>query len=471
MGASVRQKAIACGLLALALVLWAAHPITISPATWSYVLLVTVLASPILWLSVRPRQFVQGAHLSTWLSHPLGLVFTAIVAFHAISFPAAHFLGLYGVPSYRTEFYNETSYLVVALILAYATTAYLASLACRRANSLPTAKIFVRVDPVLQKVIFLGSLASVLLAVLVLARTDGPYGSWFGGRGFEFYAAVTSSTAVVALFVAFYWIESHATDYDRRIRLSTHALVAAWVVLNLAVGERSPVLAVALAWLLSRPLTSRVFRISYLLPLLLLLTIALTATGSLRALSPDGRGEPLGQMFVSSTSGAPNIASWVVGWNDGAFGRKYGGRTFLGSAVSLVPTITSKPHDGPLEFQLRYGGRSTPDLTRGYGYSLLAEGYMNWGTPGAAVVGILLGGSMVFGWSRARLTRGIFAVLYYVYFLVTTPYALRTDSFGAFKLWAYGALVIAGLAWLAKHLTDTAHAAPVDATTVTGWQG
>jgi oligosaccharide repeat unit polymerase len=357
-------------------------------------------------------------------------------------------LRLQGVPTYNLTNYSNTSSLVVLFLLAYAATSFLACLAHRDRpyGNLPAAITYIPRG--LQQALLLGALASVILALLVLLDAEGPYGYGYATRDFKFYAATLTNTAVLPLFIAVYYFSPRVPYYNRQIHPITHALVVLWALLNLAAGDRSPVLAVGLAWLVSRPSPSRIFRPTRVLALLASLAIALTAVGTLRAVTPEGRGEPLLQMFVGSTSGAPNIASWVVAWEDGHFGTKYGGRTFLGSAASIVPGLTIKPHDGPLEFQLRYEGRTTRNEARGYGYSLLAEGYLNWGVAGAAIIGVGLGGAMTLLWAQAMLGRRVVASFVYVYFLVSTPYALRTDSFGAFKLWAYGSVTLLSIAWL-----------------------
>ena len=123
---------------------------------------------------------------------------------------------------------------------------------------------------------------------------------------------------------------------------------------------------------------------------------------------------------------------------------QYNGATLLADLVHLLPGPLTAELFGPtsdtgaLVFRYLYGA---PD-TLGYGYSIPAEGILNFGTAGAFLLPFAMGATLAWLYARADFNASRAVQLAYYLAAATLPFAWRSDVLGAVKGVLYPLIVI-----------------------------
>ncbi len=129
------------------------------------------------------------------------------------------------------------------------------------------------------------------------------------------------------------------------------------------------------------------------------------------------------------------------------------GATYADALLHQLPSVLTQPlfgaatHSGSQLF--RHQILQQTDANSGYGFSLPAEAYLNFGSPGVIVVPLILGllVAWTYRWVDARSVRP--SACAYIVTIATLPLAYRSDSLGAIKgvlyplifFWLLGALL------------------------------
>lgn len=137
-----------------------------------------------------------------------------------------------------------------------------------------------------------------------------------------------------------------------------------------------------------------------------------------------------------------------------AIGHSYlGGSTIIAGLLRQIPSpiannLFGQPADtGAFQFRT-ISGMGNDSL--GYGFSLPAEGYLNFGLVGAFALMLVVGAALA--WFYARFdTDGTKATQFvYVIFVASLPFALRSDVLGLVKGVLYPSIIFAGTLLLAR---------------------
>ncbi|MEP6526113.1 MAG: O-antigen polysaccharide polymerase Wzy [Nocardioidaceae bacterium] len=128
------------------------------------------------------------------------------------------------------------------------------------------------------------------------------------------------------------------------------------------------------------------------------------------------------------------------------------GRTYLVSAVRQVPSPISNRLLGPPTDSASYIFRdlihfNNPD--QGLGYTLPAEGYLNFGWAGLIAVSLLYGAAVSYSHRWFRVGNRSLNCLYLIV-VATLPLSVRSDALGAVKAVLYPYLLIGGVLAVAR---------------------
>jgi hypothetical protein len=135
------------------------------------------------------------------------------------------------------------------------------------------------------------------------------------------------------------------------------------------------------------------------------------------------------------------------------------GATYADALVHQMPSIISVPlmgppdHTGSMIFRNQILHMTDPNS--GYGFSIPAEAYLNFGAGGVLVLGLGLG--WLLGWAYSRqswpsLRTGSFV---YICLVAPLPFAYRSDALGAIKGSLYPVLLMALSLLVARRIAQT----------------
>lgn len=224
------------------------------------------------------------------------------------------------------------------------------------------------------------------------------------------------------------------------------ALVGAAGFLSAAIGERGDAIALVLLFavvLTLRRASMRPFLVAVGLIVVVAVTVLNYRAGAVGTTITDRTVTDilLGDMAVAGfTTGA--TAAVVPEYYEYA-----GGSTLAAALVRQVPSVVALPLFGPPD---DVGARyfrdiiNLSDANSGVGFSLPAEGYLNFGPLGVFGLCGLVG--LLFAWAYPRLdlANGRASGLLYPVLVATLPFGLRSDALGSIKSVLYP-LVIAGV--------------------------
>ena len=170
----------------------------------------------------------------------------------------------------------------------------------------------------------------------------------------------------------------------------------------------------------------------------------------------DFRNVEVGQVnegsFLEKTLGDLGSVTFTTGATDKNLAGQYkGGSTIVAGVVRQLPSAVAiplwgQPNDtGAYEFRALIG----VGANQGYGFSIPAEGVINFGALGAFGLPFLLGLLFAFSYSRFDLKGSFVANWIYPIVVASLPYVWRSDALGAIKsilypvIGLYVALVLA----------------------------
>lgn len=124
------------------------------------------------------------------------------------------------------------------------------------------------------------------------------------------------------------------------------------------------------------------------------------------------------------------------------------GSTMVAAVLRLLPSPIINPLIGPATDT---GSRrfrslasiSNPDL--GVGYSITADGYLNFGAAGLLMLCVALGFALSWAYARFDLLNGRATGLLYAILLASLPILVRSDTLGFLKRWIYPAAIVWGV--------------------------
>ncbi|MFC6152898.1 oligosaccharide repeat unit polymerase [Nocardioides yefusunii] len=153
------------------------------------------------------------------------------------------------------------------------------------------------------------------------------------------------------------------------------------------------------------------------------------------------------------------------------FEERLGGSTIVAGVLRQAPSpivnlFLGPPDDtGAMEFRRLF----RVDANNGYGYSIPADGVLNFGTVGAFLLPFFFGLFAAWAYSRSDLNASYSRQLVYFVFVATLPFAWRSDTLGSIKgvlypsILVFLALVMARTFYSYKHprQQESVHRRPV----------
>lgn len=134
------------------------------------------------------------------------------------------------------------------------------------------------------------------------------------------------------------------------------------------------------------------------------------------------------------------------------------GATYAESLIRQLPSLVVNPLIGPPKDM---GPRVFRDIVgleshnQGYGFSIPAEGYLNFGTVGVGASCGVLG--LLFGWAytRTSFTNGRIVGVLYPILLASLPFGLRSDSLGFTKNVLYPLIAVGIVLVIARSISKS----------------
>lgn len=253
--------------------------------------------------------------------------------------------------------------------------------------------------------------------------------------------------APVTLASAVLLIAGHRTaQSEKLLRPVDWALLAVAAVLSAANGERGDVITLVLIVAVALTLRRRSMR-PFLIAVGIIVVVAVgvlsyrsTAAGVTAAEERRVTDILLGDMAVAgfTTGATAAVVPKFYEYSDG--------RTLREAVIRQLPSPIAIPLFGPPnEAGARYFRTiiQLSDRNSGVGFSLPAEGYLNFGRPGIFAICGLLGMLMSWAYPRTDLRQGRAVGLLYPVLVATLPFGLRSDVLGGIKSVLYPFLIAA----------------------------
>lgn len=127
------------------------------------------------------------------------------------------------------------------------------------------------------------------------------------------------------------------------------------------------------------------------------------------------------------------------------FDQTLGGSTLVAAIVRQLPSVVTTPLIGPLEGTAAYRFRALAGVgnNTGFGYSIPAEGVLNFGAAGAFCLPLLIGLALAWLYAHFRVDGERPTAWLYAVAVGTLPFAWRSDMLGAIKGVLYPAIIFA----------------------------
>jgi hypothetical protein len=123
----------------------------------------------------------------------------------------------------------------------------------------------------------------------------------------------------------------------------------------------------------------------------------------------------------------------------------------------MADALFGPPNDtAALQFR-QIVGFNNPN--NGIGYSIPAEGYLNFGRGGVFLLCAMLGLAFAWAYSRMDLVGGRTSGLVYPVLVAVLPFGLRSDSLGLTKSVLYAAIIIQAVLIAARQPSEARRAA------------
>lgn len=134
-----------------------------------------------------------------------------------------------------------------------------------------------------------------------------------------------------------------------------------------------------------------------------------------------------------------------------------GGATLFAALIRQLPSPVAVPLLGPPTDTGAFVFRSLfpVDSAMGYGYSIPAEGVLNFGLLGAFLVPLACGGALAWLYAKVDLASSHSSGWVYLLAAAWVPFAWRSDALGAVKGVLYPAIMMGMAAVLARSLAST----------------
>lgn len=144
--------------------------------------------------------------------------------------------------------------------------------------------------------------------------------------------------------------------------------------------------------------------------------------------------------------------AFTTGLTDRYTAEPLGGSTLLVALARQVPNpfsswVFGAPVDSGAFVFREYTGTSD---SAGYGFSLIAEGVLNFGVTGAFALPFFVGVAFAWAYARSDLAGGRASNFVYLFMVATLPFAWRSDVLGAVKGVLYPVLAVAVVFILAR---------------------
>jgi hypothetical protein len=350
----------------------------------------------------------------------------------------------------RADLSPDTALLVAASLVAYDLGSLLAlgRGESSRSSERPTAPGFLLVAG--------RALTLLLIAQSVFAWSQGGAGT----RGLA-QTSFTSADSIAAFALVFApaatlllaW-GGRAVDHDGsppRLLPSDLMLLSALLVMTSVNGARGSSLVIVLTVLLvhSHHLGKRwVIPVALLSMLIGAVAISAYRSGAVAGSVSQSPADRVADDWSVATYSMGATAQAVPSQRDFEWGR-----TYLVSAVRQVPSPISNRLLGPPTDSASYIFRdlihfSNPD--QGLGYTLPAEGYLNFGLAGLIAVSFFYGAAVSYSHRWFRVTGNRALNCLYLIVVATLPLSIRSDALGAVKAVLYPFLLIGAVLAVAR---------------------
>ena len=311
--------------------------------------------------------------------------------------------------------------------------------------------------PAVSSELTLVQLARVLLILGILLLIPSVLGGDVRSRGVDQlnYGIQNSVTSLVFILTMVGQMLLHATRarLGRRMTAVDFTLIIAAAALSGLTGRRSQVIAMVLLFLFFHWRRSgRVWGVTlgvFFAGAISLTILAYRSAGSSAAKSPIEA--LLGDMAVGAFTTGATVERVPYAWPYEQ------GSTLVAALIRQLPSPLANRFIGPpddtgaLVFRRLLG---FSDSNQGFGFSLPAEGYLNFGVPGIVIVMFALGALTSFLYHRFDIDTMSAVTLSYPIVVAELPYLLRSDFLGAGKLILYQTVLIAlvtGIAAFVAH--------------------
>lgn len=231
-------------------------------------------------------------------------------------------------------------------------------------------------------------------------------------------------------------------------------LIGTLVLLTALRGTRGDILAIGLLLLVAQSREGAKLRRIVVVGLILAAASVLVLQYRVEA-----KGQVVSDSATDIVLGDMSAGPYAAGATAAAVPGRYdyqAGSTFVQDAIRQIPSPLALPLFGPPEntgprIFRRIVGLSNPNT--GYGFSIPAEGYLNFGLPG--MLGLCLFVGLVYGWAYPRMSfRNARAIgVMYPVLVAALPFGLRSDMLGFTKNVLYP-LVMVGAALIVARAAD-----------------
>lgn len=314
---------------------------------------------------------------------------------------------------------------------------------------------------------------AVLALIFALSGTLGgvlsgeaQYGAGQFGSTFSYYVLVLAGLLFPpALSLSCY---ASALQRGRILTWPVGVLVGLYVIVNGLSGDRGLVFTAILVLVLSQHYLIRRFRLVHMLVGSLSAIVFSSIIISWRSsnwslsgvLATFDRTRFMGEWteFVWQLGSPAIIVTHLMKWFPGHVSFYYG-QTYFDAVLSLVPSFffggkLARPFISPTFVYKRLFEGGGFNLDVGYGFSLVAEAYMNFGWFGPLLIMFIIGFALQRLYLLASRSDNWLAWPRYIVVLSLLPYALRTDAISLVKSLVYGLLLLVVASWWALKLTS-----------------
>ncbi len=296
----------------------------------------------------------------------------------------------------------------------------------------------------------------------VITKIGQPYGQ---GQ-FDFGITKTLDNVAVALFLVGVILSVLAN-----VRLSGRLagrwellLAGAFVVITLASGSRGELIAPALFVVWAQHRWVRPIRLRHAVALLAAVVLLFQGVAGVRKDQPFWDGAAAAAERTLIAVGVPlQVTSAVIRAVPDSYAFRQGS-TYVAAVKRQLPSpvanrLFGNPDDTGSFVVREVTGFSDPN--QGQGFALPAEGYLNFGLPGALLSALLVGALLGVAYRQQASIASRWQHLLYPVVLTALPYGLRADALAQIKQVLYPLALLGAALWLCRREARSLRAPPI----------